>query len=103
MLAIILVRDLNAQRCRGGAWSCVTSSVPVEALLRRDVPACLKFLQSFKAFFDRQTAGRTYNALKGRKGRSIGPVAPGETTTVTTEDKALDQPKALTKRLGKND
>ena len=51
-------------------------SVPVEALLRRGVPACLKFLQSFKAFFDRQTAGRT-NTLKGRKGRSIGPVAPG--------------------------
>jgi hypothetical protein len=49
--------------------------VSVEALLRRDVPACLKFLQSFKAFFDRQTAGRT-NTLKGRKGRSIGPLAP---------------------------
>ena len=50
--------------------------MPVEALLNTDVPACLKFLQWFKSFFDRNTTGRQYDALKARKGRSMGPPAP---------------------------
>ncbi|CAL8266423.1 unnamed protein product [Merluccius merluccius] len=54
----------------------LTGNVPVEALLNMDVPACLKFLQWFKSFFDRNTTGRQYDALKARKGRSMGPPAP---------------------------
>ncbi|KAK0153247.1 Microtubule-associated protein RP/EB family member 3 [Merluccius polli] len=85
----------------------LTGNVPVEALLNMDVPACLKFLQWFKSFFDRNTTGRQYDALKARKGRSMGPPAPTETIekpeteTVKMNDEAQDRLNTPTKVLVK--